>query len=119
MQKILVEMDIINTPEVREVRASGVSLDGEEDEEGTAGPKARERRAALSDSFHLWPEQTVPYHFHAFVGKQNMLHFIYFYYFFGSRFPCKGSDRGGNGRMDATHLPQVCGSRQPRKLHLL
>lgn len=59
------EMDIMNTLEVQEVRSSGTLGGlGEEGENGAT----REKRGATSNSFALWTDNIVPYAFQAF-GK--------------------------------------------------
>lgn len=58
IQDMLVEMDIINTPDVQLVRSLGVLPDGE-----------RAKRSATKKSALKWPGNNIPYKFHVSVSK--------------------------------------------------
>lgn len=58
----LVELDIINTPEVQEIRSHGV-LSPVDDEQS----EVRTKRAATN--IRQWPNKRVPYTFHWSVSK--------------------------------------------------
>jgi hypothetical protein len=58
MQATVVEMDIINTPEVQNIRS-----------QGTLPLNGRSKRAATRNQISLWTNNTIPYKFHFDVGK--------------------------------------------------
>ena len=59
----LVEMDIVNTPAIQELRAQGVS---QQEQEGRASAHNRTRRGATV--FDLWPGARIPYKIHYFIS---------------------------------------------------
>lgn len=62
---MLVEMDIVNTPEVKRVREGSVLMDSDFQEQQST---LRSKRAGVRGSY-IWPNHRIPYQFHRDLCK--------------------------------------------------
>lgn len=70
--ELLVELDIVNTQEVQQIRATGTLEVGVQP---TTAPgnrsDTRQRKAAVGSNSMKWPNHRIPYLFHGFISKPS------------------------------------------------